>query len=98
MTKYKIYKVLVCVWSVFLLSNCAPSMQYTWSKEGFTGKQFKKLAVVVVSKDYQVRSEVESKIAQDLRNEGFEVVKGITFLGPNAVKSDWETEKIGEKY
>ncbi|AUC16292.1 hypothetical protein BTO06_14545 [Tenacibaculum sp. SZ-18] len=72
-------------------------MQYTWSKEGFTGKKFKKIAVIVVSKDYEVRSRVESKIAQDLASEGFEVVKGISFLGPDAPKENWETKKIGEK-
>ncbi len=89
-------KVLLLLVSI-LLVGCAPSMEYVWKKNEFTGKKFKKIAVIVISKDYAVRSAVEQQVVQDLRDEGIDAVQGTTFLTPSSTKSDWKTENIAKK-
>jgi hypothetical protein len=72
-------------------------MDYVWSKKGFEGKNMKKIAVIVVSKDAAARSTVENRIVNDLKNNGIDALSSLSFLPPNASKSDWETKKIAEK-
>jgi hypothetical protein len=72
-------------------------MDYVWSKKGFEGKNMKKIAVIVVSKDAAARSTIENRIVNDLKDNGVDAISGLSFLPPNASKSDWETKRIAEK-
>jgi hypothetical protein len=72
-------------------------MDYVWSKKGFDGKNMKKIAVIVVSKDAAARSTIENRIVNDLKDNGVDAISGLSFLPPNASKSDWETKRIAEK-
>ncbi len=89
-------KILITI-VLFGLFSCKPQMDYVWSKKGFEGKNMKKIAVIVVSKDAAARSAVENRIVNDLKNNGIDAVSSLSFLPPNASKSDWETKKIAEK-
>jgi hypothetical protein len=75
--------------------SCAPTMDYTWSKNTFNGKAFTKIGVVVVSNDQAVRSTLENKIVTDLKAQGINAIASInSFLPVNAKESDWNTEII----
>jgi hypothetical protein len=89
-------KILITI-VLFGLFSCKPQMDYVWSKKGFEGKNMKKIAVIVVSKDAAARSTVENRIVNDLKNNGIDALSSLSFLPPNASKSDWETKKIAEK-
>jgi hypothetical protein len=89
-------KILITI-VLFGLFSCKPQMDYVWSKKGFEGKNMKKIAVIFVSKDAAARSAVENRIVNDLKNNGIDAVSSLSFLPPNASKSDWETKKIAEK-
>jgi len=75
--------------------GCAPTMDFSWTKNSYKGKTFNKVGVIVVSKDQAVRSTLENKIVLDLKEQGIDAVASInSFLPVNASKSDWDTEKI----
>ncbi len=81
-----------------ILSACSSTnMESVWAKENFTGKQVSKVAVIAVSKDFQVRTETESAIVAKLEAKGINAIAGTSFLGLNATKADWETENIAKK-
>ena len=91
---FKVFTLLFIVSSAY---RCAPSMKYTWSKEGVQGKEFEKIAVIVIGKDFEIRSLVESKVSKDLEQYGITMVKGTSFLGINASKNDWQPDIISKK-
>tara|TARA_B110001454_G_C12617910_1_gene391600 strand:- start:92 stop:727 length:636 start_codon:yes stop_codon:yes gene_type:complete len=89
-------KILITI-VLFGLISCKPQMDYVWSKKGFDGKNMKKIAVIVVSKDVAARSTIENRIVNDLKDNGVDAISGLSFLPPNASESDWETKRIAEK-
>lgn len=91
--KFKILATIV----LFTLISCKPQMDYVWSKKGFEGKKINKIAVIAISKDFSARESIENRIVNDLKENGINAISGITFLPPNASKSDWETENIAKK-
>ena len=82
---------------LFLSFGCKPTMDYVWKKDNFNGKKFNKIAVIAVSDDFSVRQEVENGIIRDLKENGIEAISGLSFLPPNAPKSEWEAENIAKK-
>jgi hypothetical protein len=82
---------------LFALLSCKPQMDYVWKKDGFNGKKMNKVAVIVVSKDNAARQAIENRIVEDLKGNGIDAISGLSFLPPNATKSDWETENIAKK-
>ena len=90
--------IIFPVLAVMLLQSCAPTMDYTWSKDNFKEQKINKIAVVVVSKNQAIRQSVESEIASDLRAEGIDAITSIsTFLPVNASKEDWTTDAIAKQ-
>ena len=88
-------KNLIYVFILCFFCSCAPTMDYTWTKNSYKGKKFNKIGVVVVSKDQAVRNALENKIVSDLKEQGVDAIASITsFLPVNAPKSDWNTGQI----
>jgi len=91
-------KKITLLFGLLLLMGCAPTMDFTWAKDSYLARKFNKIAVVVVSKDQSIRSEVENRVVADLRKNGINAIASInSFLPVNASKSDWETETIAKK-
>lgn len=62
-------KNLIYVFILCFFCSCAPTMDYTWTKNSYKGKKFNKIGVVVVSKDQAVRNALENKIVSDLKEQ-----------------------------
>ena len=86
---------LIYFLTLIFFFGCAPTMDFSWTKNSYEGKTFNKVGVIVVSKDQAVRSTLENKIVLDLKEQGIDAIASInSFLPVNAPKSDWDTEKI----
>ncbi|WP_141402395.1 hypothetical protein [Sediminicola luteus] len=90
-------KVFALLATVAFLASCAPTMEYTWDKEGAEAKKFNKIAIITVSKEYIVRRAAEMEIAKDFKKHGIETVMGTDLLPENATKADWAAEKMVKK-
>ena len=67
-----------------------------WVKPNYSSRTFAKLAVIVVSKDYEIRQEAETAIAHNLTKNGQNAVKGTSFLPLNSSESDWKPESVAQ--
>ena len=90
-------KLLLFLGVITCFTSCKPTMEYVWSKEGFQGKKFNKLAVIAVSDDNAIRAAVEGEITDRLSAEGIATVEGFDVLPPNATRDDWKPENISKK-
>lgn len=85
---------------IALIVGCQSSknmLSAEWVKPNYSPRTFAKLAVIVVSKDYEIRKEAERAIAHNLNKNGQNTVEGTSFLPLNSNESDWKPESVAQK-
>jgi len=80
--------------STFLIESCsAPTTVTSWSDPVFKGKQFKKILVLALVKNFDFRKAYENQIALNLTKEGVNAVNSVTVF--NFEKKD-SAEELGK--
>lgn len=67
---------------IFLIS-CTTTMKYTWTKDGYQGKVYKKILVVVEARTNQGRLNGENTIVETLGKEGITASNSFDIFRPN---------------
>ena len=73
---------------LFLAVGCSPQLSADWTKENYTGKSFKKIAVVGISKDLAARNNFEKEAVALYQKAGINAVAGIDFFPPNMSEAE----------
>lgn len=68
------------VLAIQMLGSCSTTMKYTWTKEGFQGKDFDKILVVGATRDLPARSSFENTVVQLLKEQGITAVNSVSTL------------------
>lgn len=88
-------KIITLLLGILFYSSCAPTMTSEWKKENYDSKPFKKIAVIAISKNLEVRQSVENHIISDLKKEKMiQTVSGLNLLPPNVSKEAWSEGNI----
>lgn len=88
---------IIVVLSILLWVGCGPTMTSEWKKEGYDSQPFKKIAVIAISKNLEVRQSVENNIISDLKNQKMiQTVSGLNLFPPNVSKEAWSEENIAQ--
>jgi len=66
---------------IFLMS-CASSMKYTWTNEGYEGRSYAKILVIVEASTQQGRMNAENAIVDALAKEGIGATNSLTVFPP----------------
>lgn len=76
-------RIIFSLIAMAFLWSCASTMQYTWTKEGFQGKKFNKVLVIVEAQTHQGRMNGENAIVENLVKEGIAATNSLTVFPPN---------------
>ncbi len=90
-------KIIVLMLGVLFYSSCAPTMTSEWKKEGYESQPFKKVAIIAISKNLELRQSVENHIISDLKSQKMiQTVSGLSLLPPNVSKEAWSEANIAK--
>ncbi len=67
---------------LLIVSSCGSAMKYTWTQEGFSGKQFDKILVIGASKNMQSRTVFENTVVKLLAKESINAENSLKALPP----------------
>ncbi len=79
---------------LLIVSSCGSVMKYTWTQEGFSGKQFDKILVIGASKNIQSRTVFENTVVKLLAKEGINAENNLRALPPVQDISQTSEESI----
>jgi hypothetical protein len=71
-------RIIISLIAMTFLWSCATSMKYTWTKEGYQGRKYNKILVLVESQTNQGRLKGENTIAEYLNKEGIAATNSLT--------------------
>lgn len=77
--------LLILLISCFLVS-CSPLLSTSYTKEGYSDKNYKKIAVIGISNDLNARLAFENKTVELLKANGINAVSGISMFPQNMPK------------
>jgi len=79
---------------LFALASCAPRLTKNWTSEKYTSRSFKKIAVVAVTKDLNVRKEFENRAIRLLKKRGLNVIEGIKVFPPGMTEEEKQPKNL----
>ncbi|MEM9916898.1 MAG: hypothetical protein AAF990_02310 [Bacteroidota bacterium] len=90
----RFYCLLPILLLLIIFSGCgnAPTDGSTWIKEGYTGKQYRKLAVVCVNESKKVRKKFRKRIIRALKAQGVQAVSGKDIFPDGLTEADKDPE------
>jgi len=80
--------------TIAFLWSCATSMQYTWTKEGYEGRKYKKILVVVEAQTQQARLNGENTLVDYLTKEGISATNSLSVFPLNENPQDLSEDEI----
>lgn len=84
---------LLALVTVFLWS-CSSTMNYTWTKEGYEGRKYDKILVIVEAQTNQGRVNGEDAIVNALTKEGVNATNSINIFPVNENNHDLSEDEI----
>ncbi|HAS44391.1 MAG TPA: hypothetical protein DCS93_28190 [Microscillaceae bacterium] len=79
---------------LFALVGCSPKLTKNWTSEKYTSRSFKKIAVVAVTKDLNVRKEFENQAIKLLKKRGINVIEGIKVFPPGMTEAEKQPKNL----
>lgn len=92
----KLKSVLGFFTLIFLMS-CTSTMKYTWTNEGYEGRQYQKILVIVESKTQQGRVDAENAIVEVLTKEGVKATNSLIVFPPVNKNYELSEQEIENK-
>ncbi|MGL1888599.1 MAG: hypothetical protein OCD76_18955 [Reichenbachiella sp.] len=78
---------------LMVLGSCAPKLSFTWTKPGYDGAKYNKIAIFTSGKNLQSATEFQDYMVEYLGQQGFNAVSGMSILNPVQMK-DLKPEDI----
>ena len=79
---------------LFLLVACSPKLSSDWTKDGYQGHSFKKIAVVGISDNLKARISFEDRAVDLFKKKGVNAVAGINVFPPNMSEEDQKPKNL----
>lgn len=73
-------RIIISLIALTFLWSCATSMKYTWTKEGYEGKKYNKVLVIVEAQSLQGRLNGENAIVEQLEKEGINSTNSLSIF------------------
>jgi len=86
-----IYLIIV---TIILLGSCAPKIDVSWTKEGYTTREYKKVAIFAITKNLTVRQNFEKRLADLFIENGIDAVQSLVYVRPGMTKGDIVVEEL----
>jgi len=90
----KSLKIVAGVLVLLITTSCGSAMKSTWTKEGYTGKKFKKILVVGISRNADSRTVFENKVVELLGNKGITAHNSLEAIPPVKDITQMSKERI----
>ena len=71
------------LFALIFLMSCASPMKYTWTKDGYQGKEYKKILVISEAKTQQGRLNSENAIVETLAKNGLTATNSVDVFKMN---------------
>ncbi len=68
--------------ALLFLASCAPKLTFTWVKEGYEGKKYKKIAIFSFTKNLEASARFQDNMVKYLSAEGYTAVAGMSIINP----------------
>lgn len=75
-------KLTLVLFSVALLASCAPKLSFTWTKDGYAGRKYNKIAVFSRSTNQGRAVEFQDAMVKEFAKKGYNAVAGISIINP----------------
>lgn len=92
----KITFLLLAVVTI-LLWSCSSTMNYTWTKDGYEGRSYEKILVIVEAQTKQGRVNGENAIVAALTKEGVTATNSVSVFPPNENTHDLSEDEIEDR-
>ena len=90
MRKRTIFSLII----IAFLWSCSTSMQYTWTKEGYQGRKYEKILVIVEAQTQQGRINGENTLVEYLKKEGIAATNSLSVFPVNENPQDLSEDEI----
>lgn len=87
-------KIIISLFAIAFLASCATSMKYTWTKDGYQGKKYNKILVIVEAQTNSGRINSENTIVENLKKEGFNATSSLTVFPPGDDNENLSEDQI----
>ena len=75
-------RIIISLVAISFLWSCATTMQHTWKKESFEGKEFQKILVLAISKNLKSRTLFENTMLDLLNEQGINATNALNVFTP----------------
>lgn len=82
------------LFALLFLMSCSSTMKYTWTNDGYEGRQFKKILVIGEAKTQQGRLNAENAIVNALTKEGITATNSVSIFPPTQNNHELNEDEI----
>ena len=86
--------IYLIVISIFILSSCAPKIDVSWTKEGYTTKEYNKVAVFAITQNLTVRQNFEKRLADLFIENGIDALQSLVYVQPGMTRENIVLEDL----
>ncbi len=90
-------RVVISLFAMIFLWSCASTMKYTWTKENYQGRKYKKILVIVEAQTQQGRIDGENAIVENLIKEGISATNSLNIFPPALMTGNLTEDEIEAK-
>ncbi len=90
----KILKLIAATVLLLSISSCGSTMKNTWTKEGYSGKNFEKILVIGISRNVDSRTVFENTVVKLLGNKGITAHNSLEAIPPVKDITQMSKERI----
>ncbi|MFT6797779.1 MAG: hypothetical protein ACJART_002933 [Maribacter sp.] len=90
----KIPKLIAATVLLLIISSCGSTMKNTWTKEGYSGKNFEKILVIGISRNVDSRTVFENTVVKLLGNKGITAHNSLEAIPPVKDITQMSKERI----
>jgi hypothetical protein len=90
----KILKLIAATVLLLIISSCGSTMKNTWTKEGYSGKNFEKILVIGISRNVDSRTVFENTVVKLLGNKGITAHNSLETIPPVKDITQMSKERI----
>lgn len=84
----------ICLLLSAVVSSCAPKLNTDWTKEGYEGHTYNKIAVVGITKNLEARNSFEATAVELFGKQGLNAIPGINIFPPNMSEEQRKPENL----
>lgn len=79
---------------LIICCSCGPKLSADWTKDGYKGKKYDKIAVIAITENLAARMAFEDRAVKLFQAEGINAVSGLEYFPQNMTESDKEPANL----